>query len=238
MVQLGFLRTAVAAIVAAGALAFAAVQPTRADVISDTPTLPLLNVPYVTSSASCFPAVGVCVSDGASILTPPSSSVFDATGQHITTGVIFSATLTDLLDVPIAPVELTGTAEQLVIGRTSPTETGSWDTELVSLSLSGSVLGFPVTVGLDSDPANPSVGETSITPIGLDQFRISSFFDVFVEITVDGTTPLRTTLGPIHAEAVQAVPEPSSMAALAIALPIMLALYRRRGSAFPATRSV
>jgi hypothetical protein len=237
MVKLGFLRrTAVAAIVAAGALAFAVVQPTQADVISNTATLPLLNVPYVTSSASCFPAVGVCVSDGTSILTPPSSSVFDATGQHITTGVTVSATLTDLLSVPIAPIELTGTAEQLVIGRTSPTETGSWNTELVSLSLSGSVLGFPVTVGLD--PANPSVGETSITPIGPNQFRINSFFDVFVEITVDGTTPLTTTLGPIHAEAVQAVPEPSSIAAIAIALPIMLALYRRRGSAFPATRSV
>ena len=128
-----------AAILAAGAIALAP-PPARASVITDSPSLPLLGVPYVSSSGSCFPALSICVSDGTSTLTSPVVSSFELDGQHITSGVTFSATLTDLADNPLAPVELTGTVEQVVLGRTSDTETGTWNTELVSLSL-----GLPAT---------------------------------------------------------------------------------------------
>ncbi|HEX2151925.1 MAG TPA: hypothetical protein VHG31_08010, partial [Stellaceae bacterium] len=67
-------------------------------------------------------------------------------------------------------------------------------------------------------------------------FRIDSFFDVFVELSLGTSIPL-TTKREITAEAVQAVPEASSLAAIAMALPMMLAIYRRRGVASPATRT-
>jgi hypothetical protein len=239
MAGLGFItRAVVVAVLAAGAMTVAAITPTRASVISDTPTLPLLGVPYVTSNSdACFPLAGVCVTDGTFTLTSLISSTFDATGQHITTNALYSGILTDLSDVPIGPVELFGTVEQEVLGRTFPTQTGSWTTELVSLSLSGLVLGHTLTLALD--PANDSTGTTSITPIGINggrPFRIDSFFDVFVELTLDTPIPL-TTKREITAVAVQAVPEASSLAAISIALPMMLAMYRRRGVASPATRT-
>jgi hypothetical protein len=241
MAWLGFYRrAAVAAVLAAGAVAFAAATPARASAISDSPTLPLLGVPYVTANSdACFLApVNVCVTGGAITLTAPVSSVFDATGQDITTGAVFSATLTTLSHVPILPILLSGTVEQEVVGRTFSTEIGSWTTNLISLSLSGPVLGHTLTVGLD--PAHDSTGVTSITPIasnGLNLFRIDSFFDVFIELSLDTVPPLSTTRE-ITAEAVQAVPEPSSLAAIAIALPMMLVIWRRRGTAVPMTRVI
>ena len=235
MLQLSRMRrAAIATILATGAVAFAAPPPARASVITDSPTLPLLNVPYVANSDFCFPAAGVCVSGANLVLTQPVSSFFDGAGQHITTDALQTATLTDLSHVPIGSVNLSGSIEQEVLGRTFPTELGSWTTDLVSLSLSGSVLGHTLTAILD--PAHQSTGVTSITstngPNGQELFRIDSFFDVFVELTLDTVPPLNTTRGPIHVEAVQPVPEPTSIAAIATGLLIMLAMHRGRRTVF------
>lgn len=224
-------RVAVAAALAVGAVTFAAATPAPAAVISDTPTLPLLDVPYVGTSGNCFPTLGVCVT-GSTVLTSPSSSSFDASGQHITTGAVFSGTVTDLSHVPLVPITLSGSVDQLVQGRTSSTDTGSWTTELVSLSLTGTLLGDTVAVALDT--SQTSVGTTSITPLGPNQFRIDSFFDVFVELSLAGPITLTTTLGPIH---VEAIPEPASIAMIAAALFMTLAVLRRRGASVPGTGS-
>lgn len=238
MMRLGWPRGAatVSALVTS-AMMLAAAMPGRASVISDTPTLPLLNVPYVTAAGGdCFPTAGICVSGGTFVLLLPASSTFDAVGQHITSAARYSATLTTLTDVQIGLVELFGTVEQEVVGRTFATETGSWTTNLVSLSLSGPLLGNTLTLTLDPD--HESTGITSITPAANDiDYMIDSFFDIFVELSLDGPVPLTTTRGPIRAEAVQAVPEPASITAISIGLAMMLAAYRRRSAAFSAIRS-
>ena len=227
MARIGFIRRmAVVAVIAAGAVTAAAATPSRASVISSTPTLPLLGTPYVITSGNCFTDLGVCIDGGITTLTSPSSSSFDVSGQHITSAADFSGTVTDLSHVPLVPVTLSGTVEQLVQGRTSSTDTGSWTTDLVSVSLFGTLLGDTVTVTLD--PGQTSSGTTAITALGPNQFRIDSFFDVFVELSLAGPITLTTTLGPIH---VEAVPEPSSIAVIATALFAMLALFRRRGGA-------
>jgi hypothetical protein len=227
-----------AAVLVAGALAVAAATPAGASVITSTPTLPLLGVPYTTSpGANCFPLAGVCFSDATFTLTTPVSSSFNAAGQDITSGALYSATLTDLSDNPLGTLELTGTAEQEVLGRTSSTELGSWTTDLVSLSLSGPLLGHTLTLSLDTTPGHESTGETSIEQIDRNRFRIDSFFDVFVDLTLDTLPPLHTTRGPIHATA-GTIPEPPSIAAIAAALALMPGLYRRRGAVFPKTRIV
>jgi hypothetical protein len=203
-----------------------------AAVISSTPMLPVIGSSYASSTgAGCFPAVppaGVCVAPGTFTLTSLISSTFDATGQDIVTNVFYAGLLTTRGNVPIGPLSLSGTMKQEVHGRTSPSELGTWATELVSLSLSGSVLGHTLTLTLD--PLHSSTGITSMVALGDEgesSFRIDSFFDVFVELMLDTPTPLHTTRGPIHASL---VPEPSSLALLASVL-VALASRRRHKAA-------
>jgi hypothetical protein len=185
--------------------------------VTSTPTLPVLGVGYVSSGGvGCFPLAGLCVSPGA--LTPTSlvSSTFDATGQDIVANVSYAGTLTTLSDVPIGPLTLAGTMHEEVFGRTFATELGSWATELTALSLTGTVLGHTLTLSLDS--STPSTGSTSIAALG-NQFSIDSFFDVFVELTLDTVPPLVAHRGPVHAALVAAaVPEPSSLALIALGI--------------------
>jgi hypothetical protein len=107
--------------------------------------------------------------------------------------------------------------EQEVLGRTFPSETGTWSTELFGLTLTGPVLGHTLTLGLD--PSITSTGGASIDLLAGDEplYRIDSFFDVFVELTLDSTPPLHTLRGPVHV-AMATVPEPASLALLGISL--------------------
>ena len=97
----------------------------------------------------------------------------------------FDATLTGLVDDGSGPqlVTLTGPVKVLVRGKGGAT-TGSWDTEILSMDLSGNVGG--VDIDIRESPSLPSPGETSVTDIGGGEFVIDSFFDVFTELSVDG----------------------------------------------------
>jgi hypothetical protein len=186
----------------------------------------VLGIPYVSSSGvGCFLAAGVCVEPGTFTQTSLVFSVFNASGQDILTDVSYAGILTTLAHVPIGPINLTGTLEQEILGRTFPTELGTWNTELLALSLSGLVLGHTLTLTLDG--TTPSTGVTSIGLVGSTgdhKFRIDSFFDVFVDLTLDTPTPLHTTRGPIHATL---VPEPGTMSLLGLSLAV-LGIVRRR----------
>ncbi|HEY2954792.1 MAG TPA: hypothetical protein VGK89_06050 [Candidatus Eisenbacteria bacterium] len=80
-------------------------------------------------------------------------------------------------------------------------DTRYFDTEMVSMDLSGGTLP-PYTLVRES-PKQPSVGTTTIQSLPGGQFKIDSFFDVFVELSVDGgqswqpaSAPMTETLGP------------------------------------------
>jgi hypothetical protein len=204
--------------------ALTAVGSAQASVISTTPTLPLLNTPYETStSVGCFPSAGVCITGGSLTLTSVVSSTFNPSGQDIVADAIYNGTLTNLANTPIGPVTLTGTVEQEVLGRTTSTETGSWTVDLLKTSLTGPVQGHTLTLtltnGLSSD------GTTSIVPSGDQGFSIDSFFDVFVTLSLDSPTPLQTTRGPIQVVAGQ-VPEPATTGLLGLPLLLLFALRR------------
>ena len=197
----------------------------RAGVITNSPTLPLLGIPYGSpTGAGCFAAVGVCVTPGTLTRTALVSSQFNLSGQDIVTDATFTAKLTTLGNAPLGSIALSGTVEEEVLGRTTSTETGSWTTDLTALSLSGPAFGHTLTVMLD--PSNTSSGTTSIEPYvgdGTPKFEVNSFFDVFLDLSLDSTPPLSTSIGPIFV--VAGVPEPASLSLLA--LPMLALLLAR-----------
>jgi hypothetical protein len=201
------------------------VRTARADIISSTPTLPVLNTAYLPSSgAGCFPVAGVCIDLGSLTLTSVVSSTFNSAGQDIVADAVFAGQLTTIMGTPIGPISLSGTVEQEVVGRTTSTELGSWETDLLDLDLRGPVLGHTLMVGLDG--SHTSSGLSAIEPAGnnKDGFRISSFFDIFVELELDSVPPLSATRGPIT---VALIPEPIGLLVLVPAL-LALAAFRRR----------
>ena len=104
------------------------------------------------------------------------------------------------------------------LSTSSDGRTGTFDTEIIAMSLVGSMSGGPDVV----INVLPSSGRTSITDLGGGQWQIDSFFDVFTEISVDGgafvpsTAPMRMVLEP----------EPATLGLLLIGG--CLALMRRR----------
>ena len=127
-----------------------------------------------------------------------------------------------------APVHLQGPVQTIVRGKTG-NQTGTFDTEIIAMSLTGDIAGMQVII--QQHQTIPSLGQTTITDLGGALWEIDSFFDVFTELSVDlgsGFTPfvpategVRMTLGPI-------VPEPVTMVLLGAAL--SLAIRRRRRS--------
>jgi hypothetical protein len=200
----------------------------RAAVISTSPTLPPLDAPFVSAGGvGCFPVAGVCVQPGSLTFTSVESTTFVAAGQDIVANASYEGTLTTLSNTPIGPITLSGTVEQLVLGRTFSTQTGTWNTEVLAMSLTGPVLGNTLTIVLGS---TPSTGMASIEAIDEGNlFRIASFFDIFVQLSLDSVPPLNTTRGPIHAELAPAgVPEPSVVALLGAALLGLVGMRGRR----------
>ncbi len=118
-------------------------------------------------------------------------------------------------------VTLTGPVQTIVHDKNGDT-TGTFDTEIVSMSLSGNVGGMLVM--LRESPSQTSAGQTTITDLGGGQFHVDSFFDVSTELSVDGGPYLVDVNGPGRLEL---CPEPVTMALLLIG---GLALFRRRRS--------
>jgi hypothetical protein len=206
----------------------------RADIISSSPSLPVLDVPYTSAvGAGCFPAAGFCVSAGSLTLTAPATSDFTTSpgNQLITSDATYSGELTtDPGGAPAGTLNLTGTIAQEVVGRTSDTETGSWVDDITSLSLSGTLEGNPLDLTLDPADLSEDTGSTSITSLSGGQndgkeslYDISSFFDVFVELSYNNgaLTTTRQITGEIG------VPEPASLTLLAAPL-LALGVARRR----------
>jgi hypothetical protein len=98
------------------------------------------------------------------------------------------------------PVEWTGPAETRVLGKAGQT-TGSFQAEIVSMSLSGEVPGLG-TIEMRESTQLPSQGRVSIEDAESD-FFIDSFFDVFTELSVDGGQNWIASSGSVRVELVQ-----------------------------------
>lgn len=114
---------------------------------------------------------------------------------------------------------------ELTIKKRPDGGTGRWDTEIVSMDLSGfapiPIPGTTSKLEIRLSPTIPSTGGFVVTDLGTGKYQIDSFFDVFTELRVDGGTWYPAS-GPIRLDL---VPEPATLSLLALG---GLALLRRR----------
>ncbi|MAE61044.1 MAG: hypothetical protein CMJ49_06775 [Planctomycetaceae bacterium] len=102
------------------------------------------------------------------------------------------------------PVTLTGLMVMDVLGKGTDT-TGSWDTEILSMSLTGDIPGMQIR----EHPGMDSTGRVSVTDIGGGLYHIDSFFDVFTELSLDGGqswTPAQSSVRMVLVPAPAALP--------------------------------
>ena len=100
----------------------------------------------------------------------------------------------------------------------------TFETEMVSMSLSGDVGG--ISIEIRESPSLPSPGDVTLTDLGDGRFQVDSFFDVFYEISVEGG-PFQPQATPGSIVTTFNTPEPTSMALMLIGL-LPLALSRRK----------
>jgi hypothetical protein len=132
---------------------------------------------------------------------------------------------------PAFPINMQGPVRTVARNKGPTDTTGTFDTEMLSMSLTGG------GVMIRESPTRASTGKTSIADIGPpggggdpnDGYHIDSFFDVFTELSLDGGATWIPKAGsrgtPVH---LGGVPEPSSVVLALLALIGLAGGGRRR----------
>jgi hypothetical protein len=132
----------------------------------------------------------------------------------------FSATLDFTLSGGInGNFHLTGTGQVQIFNRPNDNTYGFFNTEMLALDLIGGGL------RLRESPTLASHGTTTESPGGGQPFLISSFFDVFTELSVDSG---QTWMPATRDQPFDLVPEPASLVLVGGALVLVSRLRRNR----------
>jgi autotransporter-associated beta strand protein len=162
--------------------------PQAIEVPASSPSLPVTNAPYISPAQwHALYANGIIITNvthraftQTTPPPPPGASQLETFGSTIDgqlsldggkTFISFTAPAT-------AAVQVTSRSDQDSSG------TRHFDTEMLSLSLSGGNL--PGGIMVRESPSKASLGRTSIRPDSDGNYRISSFFDIFTEVSLDG----------------------------------------------------
>jgi hypothetical protein len=106
----------------------------------------------------------------------------------------------------------------------TPSSSGGWDTEMVSMSLSSQAPGGP-SINLRESPSLPSPGHIKVNDLPDGTFGVDIPFDVFFELSVDGGAFVPALSSTRIELSGYALPEPSTMTLLGLA---GIALVARR----------
>jgi PEP-CTERM motif len=174
----------------------------------------------------CYQTSGplACLNSGSLVALPTPGLSFGGGDEMASFNAEFFGDVS-INGTPIGQATLTGTADITVLGRSSDSETGSFTVDLTSLDLTGSLDGY--SLELATDPGNPSSGTTSVLSNGDGTFQINSFFDIFTELSVDGSA-FATPVGGGSVLADLQIPEPASLGLLGSALVVTGVIRRRR----------
>ncbi len=106
---------------------------------------------------------------------------------------------------------------------------GSWDTEIVAMSLKGEVGGIPVEIR--ESPRMKSMGQHRIGVLNDHAFHVNSFFDIYTELSIGGG-PFIPAASSMPLQLTRIVPEPSGALLMLFGLVGQgIAVRRRRSSA-------
>jgi hypothetical protein len=169
-----------------------------AEVPSSSQTLPITNAPYVSPADwHAAYASGIYISN----VThrgftqgypppPPGGSQPESFGSTVDLQISTDGGHT------FVPASVQMNANVLVTSHSSLDTGGTrfFDTEMLSLDLSGSTL--PGGIRLRESPSKASLGRTSIRPDGQGGYKIDSFFDIFTELSTDGGATWQVSTNP------------------------------------------
>ena len=82
------------------------------------------------------------------------------------------------------PLSIPGTADFTYFGRSLTTPLGTFTAQITSFDFAGTFEGHAFEVTLNT--ADTSTGQTTINELGVGQYQINSFFDIFAEVSLNG----------------------------------------------------
>jgi hypothetical protein len=160
--------------------------PQAIEVPAPTPFLPITNAPYIS------PAQWHALYQNGIIITNVTHRAFTQTQPPPPPGQTQLETFGSTVDGQVStdgghtfqPFTASATSAVQVTSRSDQDSgpTRHFDTEMLSLD----ILGLPSGMRLRESPTKASLGRTSIRTDSDGNFRISSFFDVFTEVSLDG----------------------------------------------------
>jgi hypothetical protein len=176
---------------------------------------------------TCPPGNGAFATSGATDCQPPQNGAYSGSGattygavSTITNSLVFqlsgctpppltgsvTGTFTGIFKGdystggPVSKVQAPASASVKYTFASAVGGTRMFNTELLSLNVSGG--NFPASTILRESPTLQSLGQTRIDTIA-GGFRITSFFDVFTELSTDGGATWTPSTGSSHIELVQ-----------------------------------
>jgi hypothetical protein len=214
---------------------FAAAAAHADPVAIATPDLTLIplvtsGAEYVLSNSSACADLGgneFCVQSAQHLMFPGGSISFSG-GNEIETVPSEVIAQVSVNGGPAVTADLFGPATVTAFGRTSDSETGTFATQMV-FDLTGSIAGN--SVEFKSDPANPTSGSATFSIVNGTPYT-QGYFDVFPEISVDGSPFVPETVpdGAVQVAQLESVPEPASIGVLALGLAGLARVRRTRRS--------